>query len=133
MVLALKSEFREGVTETILDLGLKPDADDLKVIDLASRRHAILVTADVKIFQKCKAYQDRNKVCLYGLLMLPDGFEVQRRLLGDLRQRTKQMHHSRYDYPLTWADVHDDNLFVKVHKSGDPGVEEMCQCAWEED
>jgi hypothetical protein len=70
---------------------------------------------------------------LYGLLMLPDGIEIQKRLLGDLRQGTKQMRHPRYDRPLTWADVHDDNLLVKVHKSGDPDVEKLCNCAWEDE
>jgi hypothetical protein len=34
MVVALRPEFREGMTETILDGGLKPDADDMEVIDL---------------------------------------------------------------------------------------------------
>lgn len=133
MVLALKPEFREGITETILDGGLKPDADDMEVIDLAWRRHAILVSVDGKIIQKCKVYQDKSRSCMYGLLVLPDGLEVQKRLLGDLRQGTKQMRHARYDNPLTWADVHDDNLLVRVHKGGDPDVEELCNCPWEEE
>ena len=132
-VLALKPEFREGITETILDGGLKPDADDMEVIELAAKRHAILVTTDIRILPKYKSYQDRSKDCLYGLLLLPDGIEIQRKLLGDLRQGTKQMRHVRYDYPLTWADVHHDNLLVKVHKSGDPSVEELCNCPWDED
>jgi hypothetical protein len=132
-VLALKPEFREGITETILDGGLKANADDMEVIDLAAIRHAILVTADVGILQKCKVYQDRSRDCLYGLLLLPDGFEIQKRLLSDLRQGTKQMRHARYDRPLTWADVHHDNLLVKVHRNGDPGVEELCTCPWDED
>jgi hypothetical protein len=133
MVLGLKPEFREGITETILDGGLKPDADDMEVIDLALIRHAILVTADVGILPKCKVYQDRSRDCLYGLLLLPDGIETQRRLLSDLREGTKQMRHARYDRPLTWADVHHDNLVVKVYKSGDPNVEELCNCPWDED
>jgi hypothetical protein len=78
----------------------------MEVIDLAAIRHAILVTADIRILPKCKSYQDRSKDCLYGLQLLPDGIEIQRRLLSDLRQGTKQMRHARYDYPLTWADVH---------------------------
>jgi hypothetical protein len=133
MVLSLRPEFREGVTETILDLGLKHDADDMEVIDLAWRRHAILVSVDGKIIQKCKTCQDRSRSCLYGLLMLPDGGEIQKRLLGDLRQGTRQMRHARYDKPLTWADVHDDNLLVRVHKGGDPDIEELSNCAWEEE
>ena len=132
-VLALKPEFRQGITETILDEGLKPDADDMEVIDLAAIRHAILVTADIRILPKCKRYQDLSKDCLYGLLLLPDGIEVQRRLLRDLRPGTKQIRHVRYGYPLTWADVHHDNLLVKVRKSGDPSVEELCNCPWDQD
>lgn len=133
MVVGLKPDFRESVTETTLECGLKPHADDMEVIDLALRRHAILVTVDVKIIQKCKDYQDRSaRDCLYGLLMLPDGILIQRRILEELRAGTKQMRHSRYDRPLTWADVHDDNLLVKAHKSGDPDVEELCKCAWDD-
>jgi hypothetical protein len=121
------------VTETTLECGLKPHADDVEVIDLALRRHAILVTVDVKIIQKCKDYQDRSsRECLYGLLMLPDGILIQRRILEELRTGAKQMRHARYDRPLTWADVHDDNLLVKAHKSGDPDVEELCNCAWDD-
>lgn len=81
MVVGLKPDFRESVTETTLECGLKPHADDMEVIDLALRRHAILVTVDVKIIQKCKDYQDRSaRDCLYGLLMLPDGILIQRRI-----------------------------------------------------
>jgi hypothetical protein len=60
MVVGLKPDFRESVTETTLECGLKPHADDMEVIDLALRRHAILVTVDVKIIQKCKDYQDHS-------------------------------------------------------------------------
>lgn len=105
MVLRFKPEFRESITETILDGGLEPTADDMEVIDLAMIRHAILVTADVGIPTKCKTYQDRSGDCLYGLLLLPDGIEIQKRLLSDLRQGTKLMRHTRYDKPPTWADV----------------------------
>jgi hypothetical protein len=133
MVLRLKAEFREGITETILDGGLEPTADDMEVIELALIRHAILVTADVKIPAKCKTYQDRSGDCLYGLLLLPDGIEIQKRLLSELRQGTKQIRHARYDKPLTWADVHHDNLLIKLHKSGDPDVGELCNCPWDED
>jgi hypothetical protein len=133
MVVGLKTDFREDVTETTLECGLKPHADDMEVIDLASRRHAILVTVDVKIIQKCKDYQDRSsRGCLYGLMMLPDGILIQRRILEELRAGTKQMHHSRYDRPLTWADIHDDNLLVKAHRSGDPDVGELCKCPWDD-
>lgn len=44
MVVALKPDFRDGVTETTLECGLEPHADDMEVIDLASKRHAILVS-----------------------------------------------------------------------------------------
>jgi hypothetical protein len=127
MVVALKPDFRDGVTETTLECGLEPHADDMEVIDLASRRHAILVTVDVKIIKKCRDFQDRSsRQCLYGLLMLPDGILIQRRILEEIKTSVKQMRHPHYDRPLTWADIHDDNLLVKAHKDGDPDVEELC-------
>jgi antirestriction protein ArdC len=86
MVVALKPDFRDGVTETTLECGLEPHADDMEVINLASRRHAILVTVDVKIIKKCRDFQDRSsRGCLYGLLMLPDGILIQRRILEDIK------------------------------------------------
>lgn len=105
MVLGLKPEFREGITETILDGALKRDADDMEVIDLALIRHAILVTADVGILPKCTMYQDRSRDCLYGLLLLPDGIEIQKRLLSDLRQGAKQMRWSSATYSSSKSAV----------------------------
>ena len=133
MVVALKPDFRDGVTETTLECGLKPHADDMEVIDLASRRHAILVTVDVKIINKYRDFQGRSsRGCLYGLLMLPDGILIQRRILEEIKTGVKQMRHPHYDRPLTWADIHGNNFLVKAHKDGDPDVEDLCNCPWED-
>ena len=48
-VLALKPEFREDLTETILDGGLKPDADDMEVIDFAAIRHVMSMYASTNV------------------------------------------------------------------------------------
>ena len=133
MVVKLKDEFRSEITATTLDLGLTPHADDMDVIDLASRRHAIVVTVDDEYPKKIRIYQEHAKTCLYGLLLLPDGIEHQRRLLTAVRQGTKQIRHTRCDRPLSWADIHADNFLVKLHKGSEPEVEELCNCSWDED
>lgn len=86
-----------------------------------------------QIIKKCRDFQGRSsRGCLYGLLMLPNGILIQRRILEEIKTGVKQMRHPHHDRPLTWADIHDDNFLVKAHKDGDPDVEDLCNCPWED-
>jgi hypothetical protein len=129
----LRPFFPDGVTETTIDHRLAPHADDMDVIDLGRLRRAIIVTTDLKFPEKCQVYQRQKNTCLSGLLMLPDGVEAQKRVLGDLRSGKRKMQHPRYERPLTWADVNLDNLTVKLHRSGEPNISELCDCPWDEE
>jgi hypothetical protein len=40
---------------------------------------------------KCRQYQLRFGLCLFGLLVLPDGVENQRRILQDLKKGKKRL------------------------------------------
>ncbi len=133
MVIGLKPEFRGGVTHTTLEKGLKPDSDDVEVIDLAWKLHATLVTADVGILKKCKDYQAKRKACLYGLLMLPDNIVIQKRLLADVRTGVKKMFRPGRNRPLTWGDINQDNLLVKLHRGGNPVIQRLCNCDLDRD
>jgi hypothetical protein len=128
----LKSSFRGATVEKITECGLQQNADDMDVIDLASRRRAILVTTDNGIVDKCKAYQKQHG-CLYGLFLLPDGFENQRRILDDFKGKRKRLRFHKIDQPLSWAKIRDYNFLVRAQLLGHPHVLELCDCkAWEE-
>jgi len=109
---------------------LKPRADDLDVIALASERHSILVTADQGFIKKCRIWQEQHRDCLYGLLLLPQGIELQRRILEGIKQGRRKLLHSQYEKSATWLDVHDDNLLIQAHREGFPQVRELCKCPW---
>jgi len=127
----LKEDFPRGAATTSTECGLKNDADDMDVIGLAFERKALLVTADRESAHKCRTYQDRRQRCMFGLLILPQGIEVQRRLLAELSGGRKKLLHRQYDRQVNWMDVHDDNLAVVVHMNGNPAVTDLCNCPWE--
>lgn len=130
----LRPNFRDGVTETTIDHGLPPHADDMDVIDLGRRRRAIIVTTDLKFPEKCKTYEHQTNVCLSGLLLLPDGIEFQKRVLDELRSgKRKMLFSAQYKKPLTWADINADNLILKTHRDSNPDVSELCDCPWDEE
>ena len=122
--------FPDGDAVLTTQLGLQPRADDMDVIELANRQHAILVTADCGIIRKCRRWQERHSKCLYGLLLLPQGIEFHRRILSDIRRGRRKLLHSEYDRSVTWQDVHDDNLLIQAHQQGFPRVGELCKCPW---
>jgi hypothetical protein len=116
----------------ITELGLQPRADDMDVIDLANERHAILATADEDIIRKCQIWQERHRECLYVLLLLPQGIEFQRRILGDIRKGRRKLVHSQYERSATWLDVHDDNLLIQAHQEGPPAGARIVQMPLDE-
>ncbi len=128
----LGSSFFHGNALPSTAYGLRSDADDMDVIDLASDRHSLLITADIGFVQRCRRVQDQQKFCLFGLLVLPQGIETQRRILGDISKGRKRLVHPQFERPVTWADVHEENLLVVAHIDGCPQVSDLCHCRWEE-
>ena len=113
-------------------LGLRPRADDFDVIALTNDRHSMLVTADQGFIRKCKVWQEQHRECLYGLLLLPQGIEYQRRFFEDIQRRRQKLFHPEFEAPATWADVRYENLLVEVHVDGFPCVSDLCKCPWED-
>jgi predicted nuclease of predicted toxin-antitoxin system len=74
----------QNVRKTV-ELGLSPRADDLHVINLAFEQRRILVSSDIRFIPKCRSFQTKNNCCLWGLVILPNGIEHQRRILSDFR------------------------------------------------
>ena len=113
--------------------GLPKNADDMAVIDLAYRQGSTLATTDHGITNKCRHYQTRAGVCLFGLLILPDGIENQRKILQDIRKGKKRLRFSPLDRGLTWSLIRDYNFLVRAPSQGHPHVLEMCECkVWQE-
>jgi hypothetical protein len=122
-----------AAVQTTVQGGLSKDADDMAVIDLAYRQRGILVTTDHGIVNKCRQYQLRGGSCLFGLLVLPDGVENQRRILQDLKKGKKRLRFSKLERTLTWSIVRDFNFLVRAQSAGHPHVLELCDCrVWDE-
>jgi hypothetical protein len=128
----LKTLLPRGQAKTTVECGLRPEADDIAVIGLAYERKAILVTSDVGIVKKSKRFQSQRSVCLFGLLILPDGLEQQLRLLNDIRSRRKVFRHQQFERTVTWNNIREENLFVNARMAGQPGLQDLCDCDWED-
>jgi len=128
----LKGLFPQGSAKTITECGLKEGADDIAVIDLCYKRDAMLVTTDLGIQQKCRQYQATKNDCLSGLLILPDGAEQQKRVLKDIQTGRKAFHHSHYKAKVSWLQLRHANLVINTRVPGQPSVQELCDCKWED-
>jgi len=126
-----KPFFGNSIVKTTTECGLDPNADDEEVITLAHRKYAILVTTDAKFVHKCKAFQGRHR-CMSGLVVLPDGEEIQIKILRDLKEGRKHLSYPQLD-PVTWGLVRRENMLVRTRASGDPVVSELCSCPWNSD
>ena len=129
---ATLKEFLPKDSKKTVELGLSARADDMDVINLALLERAVLISSDVGIVSKAKTYQ-RQYVCLYGLLILPNGIEHQRRILTDLKKGRKVLRFRDIERPLTWPRIRDLNFLVRAGLEGHPHVTELCDCkAWKD-
>jgi hypothetical protein len=135
---SLKPYFPSGSVKRTIEYGLKSNAEDNpEVVALAFRQKAILVTKDIKMIEHCKAYQKTlsrklDRKCVFGLLLLPDGEESQKRVLGDIKSGRRKLHHKQYKGQVAWEYVRTDNLVVNA-RTPDLQIQELCDCKWEGD
>ena len=112
------SHFPRKRTKTIADIGLPQDATDAEIVRAAWERGLTIETGNGDDFtreiQKFLA-QTKRKECheMRGLVVLPNGYERQKRLLQDI-ERTLKLGGQK----LTWADVADKDCYVKVKRNG---------------
>src|SRR5262249_51879943 len=104
---------------TLADVGLPENAVDAAIVRKASDRRCTIVTGNgLHLFKEILKYQKliQRKECreLFGLLVLPNGFEIQKRVIRGLEGRLR-------DGPkkLSWHAVWNENYYVKVDRSGD--------------
>src|SRR6266566_9037424 len=87
-VKALRPLFPRKRVKTLAQMRLKPETPDADVVLKAWNRGFTIVTANADDFRKAIAdFQQRavsDCACLWGLVLLPTGEEVQRRLLTNL-------------------------------------------------
>jgi hypothetical protein len=125
-----KDLFPAKRTKTMEDVGLPPDAPDSELVFEAWNRKLILVTGNGKDFKREIEHflrGTKRKLCheVYGLLVLPNGYERQKRFVRTIESKLR-LGKDR----LTWADVFDRNLHVQVDRSGAVSVREFPRCAY---
>ena len=114
--------------QTIADVGLSKNAKDGVIVKKAWELEAIVVTANgtdfVREVQKFLG-QTKRKDChdLFGLVILPNKFEIQKRTLSDLSARLRFSGRK-----ITWYDVWRKNLCVRVKATGNPEVTQLPRC-----
>jgi hypothetical protein len=115
-------------THTTVEAGLSENADDDAIVKLAWERKWIIVTgngdefvARIRKFQRKTEKLDCHE--LSGLIILPSGFELQKRLLAKAGERL------RFDGKrITWADVWSENYCVKLRKNSSPEITKFPKC-----
>jgi hypothetical protein len=127
-VRAAKSLFPKGRAKTVTDLGLRSDAADREVVLAAWEGRYIIVTGNADDFiPEIMRFLKKTKKAecheLFGLVVLPNGYLTQKRILG--RAANTLRFGGR---KLTWADIWRDNYFVRVGKSGSPEVKRFPRC-----
>jgi hypothetical protein len=127
-VKALKSLFPKKRVKTLADLRLKLDTDDAEIVEIARNRGFTIVTANANDFKKAIVDFQRkgaqgNCSCLYGLIILPTGHEVQRRLMSDRKAVEQRLRFG--DEAITWKDVRKRNYEVRLLRVGAPRVVEL--------
>jgi len=114
----------------LADLGLPEHAADSDIVERAADEYAIIVTAngqdfgrEIENFQK-KQMRD-NCHDLFGLLILPNLYEIQVRLLPKLNGQL------RFEGALIdWRIVQIDNLSVRLTDNGEVKVNPMSRCQY---
>jgi hypothetical protein len=87
---ALKDLFPRKRVRTLAQMRLKPGTSDAVIVRKAWSRGLTIVTANADDFRKLIIeFQERGRAgecsCFFGLVILPTGEQVQRRLLPSLR------------------------------------------------
>ena len=122
------SQFPRKRTKTIADIGLPQHATDAQIVRAAWERDLTIVTGNGDDFtreiQKFLSQTKRNECHeMRGLVVLPNGYERQKRLLQGVEGTLKLGSEK-----LTWADVADKDCYVKVKRTGGTEVRRFPRC-----
>jgi hypothetical protein len=122
------SLFPRRRAQTIADAGLSETAEDAAIVEKAWELEAIIVTSNGDdFFREMRRFsqQTKRKDChdLFGLVVLPNKFEIQKRILGDLASRLRFK-----GKQITWDDVWRKNLCVRGKATGNPEIAQLPRC-----
>jgi hypothetical protein len=113
---------------TMEQVGLPQNATDAEIVRKASDLGLTIVTANgddfVKEFEKFLR-QAKQTEChdMSGLVILPNGYENQRRSLKGIEKKLRLDGHK-----ISWAVVADKDCWVRVKKEGSPEVDRFPRC-----
>jgi hypothetical protein len=115
-------------TRTIAEVGLAENTKDAAVVERAWELEATIVTANGDDFlreaRKFLRSTKRNDCHdLFGLVILPNKYEIQKRTLDELGSRLR-FRNSR----ISWDEVWRQNLCVRVKTTGNPEVTQLPRC-----
>jgi hypothetical protein len=122
------SLFPSKRTSTTLEMGLPENASDAEIVKLACERQRIIVTANGDDFiREIRRYlkTTEKKEChdLSGLVILPNRYECQRRVLDGIGNRLY------FDgKKITWNDVWKNNYCVRILRYGKVVISELPKC-----
>jgi hypothetical protein len=124
------SFFPRKRTRTTLQMGLPEDTGDDVIVKLAWERQWIIVTGNGDHFiHQILKFQTKTekKEChdLSGLIILPNGFEVQKWLLREIEKKLRFG-----GKQITWADVWYKNYCVRVLKNGNAEITTFPKCLY---
>jgi hypothetical protein len=113
---------------TLADVSLSENATDAQIVRKAWDLRLTIVTANGDDFiREIKKFQDqtKRKDCheMFGLVILPNGYENQKRVLQIAGERLRLGTEK-----LTWWDVADKNCCVRIKRVGNPEVKRFPRC-----
>ena len=124
------SLFPKKRTKTIADIGLLDNASDLKITREAWKRKLTIVTGNGEDFVKeIRKFlgQTKRAECheLYGLIVLPNGYERQKQVLPGIESRLLLGREK-----ITWTDIAYRNCYVRVKGGGGVEVKRFPRCLY---
>ncbi len=113
---------------TLADVDLPENASDQRIVEAAWEHRCIIVTANGQHFLEQVGRflrTTKKKDCheLWGLVVVPNDFESQKRLLPRAERRLR-LDGER----VTWARVWREDLYVRLRKGGGPEVRRLPRC-----
>jgi hypothetical protein len=124
------SLFPKKRTKTLADIGLLESAADSRIVREAWERGLTIITGNgddfVKHIHKFLS-QTKRAECheMFGLVVLPNGYELQKRLLRDIETKLRLGREK-----ITWADIANRNCYVLVKRNGGTEVRRFPRCSY---
>lgn len=115
-------------TRTVADVGLPENANDAAVVEKAWDLEAIIVTSNGDDFLRetrkfLRSTKRRDCHDLFGLVILPNKYEIQKRTLEELALRLVFRRKK-----IGWDEVWRQNLCVRVKATGNPEITQLPRC-----